>query len=311
MFPSYLKNPSTEQKAKVLQSFSKITRLVKNDSDSCKFDIEEFAWAWFTVNTRAVYYKNTTRCPKKASWETNISDDHDNLALAPFLDMFNHSSTAKIEAGMNLIPNPSRQFYEIITKTEYKKYDQVFINYGPHGNLRLYVDYGFVEDHNQNDFVPVVIDEIKEIFACNSNIDSNSPIIQNGILLVERNRLHQNMRIDYNGPSWNIAASFFIMNNLLQAKEGKSDQMKVTNEWQSVFEIEDFSGYNDVAFLLLTLIKSKSNEIAQSIDDIQSKLLVPSNAGSMATTNSFIMAHNLLKLHFYMLEGAVKCLAQS
>ena len=71
------------------------------------------------------------------------------------------------------------------------------------------------------------------------------------------------------------------------------------------------SGYNDVAFLLLTLIKSKSNGIAQSIDDIQSKLSVPSNAGSMATTNSFIMAHNLLKLHFYMLEGAVKCLAQS
>ena len=58
---------------------------------------EKFAWAWFTVNTRGVYFP----------------DQHDNLALAPFLDMFNHSAHVQVQVEQK------NQFYNL--KSRYFK----------------------------------------------------------------------------------------------------------------------------------------------------------------------------------------------
>ena len=58
---------------------------------------EKFAWAWFTVNTRGVYFP----------------DQHDNLALAPFLDMFNHSCHVQVQVEQK------NQFYNL--KSRYFK----------------------------------------------------------------------------------------------------------------------------------------------------------------------------------------------
>jgi hypothetical protein len=55
---------------------------------------EKFAWAWSTVNTRSVFLKTP------AMADMNHADC---LALIPYLDLFNHSSTARV--SMFRMPN--------------------------------------------------------------------------------------------------------------------------------------------------------------------------------------------------------------
>lgn len=215
IFPPYLKIQAVEQKNKVWKSFTKISSLVKKYSHHIDINPDEYAWAWFSVNTRAVYFKTSNNTQQGIdAHQIDLDDDHDNLALAPFLDLFNHSSMANVEAGLNLQPKASESFYEIKTNTKYRKYDQIFINYGPHCNLRLYVEYGFSEEHNENDFVPVTISEVLEIFILHLNLSPKNSFIEKALQIVQKTKLHENLRIDRNGPSWNIAALFYVMNTV-------------------------------------------------------------------------------------------------
>jgi len=47
--------------------------------------------------------------------------------------------------------NKSSNCYEIKTHKSYKKYDQVFISYGPHNNIHLLLEYGFILSDNPHD----------------------------------------------------------------------------------------------------------------------------------------------------------------
>ena len=53
----------------------------------------------------------------------------------------------QIEAGFN----KSTKCYEIRTHDSYRKYEQVFISYGPHDNQHLLLEYGFTVDNNPYD----------------------------------------------------------------------------------------------------------------------------------------------------------------
>merc|ERR550532_903808 len=102
VFPPYLKIQAFEQKNKVWKSFTKTSSLVKKYSN-IELNHDEYAWAWFTVNTRAVYFKTSNSKQNGLdAHQTDLGDDQENLALAPFLDLFNHSSMANVEAGLNL-----------------------------------------------------------------------------------------------------------------------------------------------------------------------------------------------------------------
>ena len=47
--------------------------------------------------------------------------------------------------------------------TPVKKYDQAFINYGPHSNMKLLTEYGFALKSNINNFCPVFLGKINTI----------------------------------------------------------------------------------------------------------------------------------------------------
>lgn len=49
---------------------------------------EEFLWAWYSVNSRSVFYKDDL-C-------SYFEDDSNNIALAPYLDLLNHSCSANV-----------------------------------------------------------------------------------------------------------------------------------------------------------------------------------------------------------------------
>lgn len=72
--------------------------------------------------------------------------------------MFNHSNSAEVEINID-----SRHgLYILKSLTPYQKYDQVFIKYGSHSNLKLLLEYGFILPNNVNDFVEFSFNEIME-----------------------------------------------------------------------------------------------------------------------------------------------------
>nr|DBA34504.1 TPA: hypothetical protein GDO54_002055 [Pyxicephalus adspersus] len=110
-------------------------------------------WAWCTVNTRTVYMKHAKRdC---------FSSEPDVYALAPFLDLLNHSPGVQVDAAFN----EEVRCYEIRTKVPYRKYDQVFICYGHHDNQRLLLEYGFVASNNPHRSVYVTRDVMLQFLS--------------------------------------------------------------------------------------------------------------------------------------------------
>jgi hypothetical protein len=109
------------------------------------FTYHRFIWAYYTVNTRAIYISDK----KQKCLSINIKGD-DNLALAPLLDLFNHTCETVADARLVSMSN-DEEFYQIKTLKSYESKTQVFINYGAHSNIKLYLEYGFFITNNPLD----------------------------------------------------------------------------------------------------------------------------------------------------------------
>jgi hypothetical protein len=59
--------------------------------------------------------------------------------------------------------NKSSNCYEIKTHKSYKKYDQVFISYGPHNNIHLLLEYGFILPDDPHDVYEI---DFGKFFPC-------------------------------------------------------------------------------------------------------------------------------------------------
>ncbi|XP_067674441.1 SET domain-containing protein 4-like isoform X2 [Haliotis asinina] len=130
---------SISEQTRVQDIFASIRDfLQKHVSDFKAFTYERFRWAWCVVNTRSVYVKI------QESPYLSLMERETNVALAPYLDLLNHSAEAKVEARVN----EESGRYEIVTADEYQKYDQVFIHYNPYSNDELFIEYGFTLPHN-------------------------------------------------------------------------------------------------------------------------------------------------------------------
>ena len=76
---------------KIKESYRKISEYCKSEWTAFHqlLTLDVFTWAWYVINTRSVYYKRPT-CKFLSP------DEEDHLALAPFLDLLNHSATANV-----------------------------------------------------------------------------------------------------------------------------------------------------------------------------------------------------------------------
>ncbi|CAG5132094.1 unnamed protein product, partial [Candidula unifasciata] len=122
------------------KAFTKIRTFVMNCAASYEhmFRESDVRWAWSTVNTRSVYLQ-TDPHPVLI-----LDPEESHLALAPFLDLLNHSDCSQMSAGINV----KSKTYDIITQDTYKKNEQVFICYGSHDNTKLLINYGFALPNN-------------------------------------------------------------------------------------------------------------------------------------------------------------------
>ncbi|KAF9426149.1 SET domain-containing protein 4, partial [Podila epigama] len=130
-----------KQKAKIVADYNCVIEFLKSNQDllTRPLDYDEYEWAWLVVNTRCIYLDAKKQVAA------------DNIALAPMLDFLNHTHDAKTEGRFCT----KTRSYQIKTLLPYKKGEQVFINYGPHDNCFILVEYGFVTPENPYNYVTV------------------------------------------------------------------------------------------------------------------------------------------------------------
>ncbi|KAM6293689.1 SET domain-containing protein 4 isoform 1-T1 [Porphyrio hochstetteri] len=157
------------------------------------FNYSALEWAWCTINTRTIYMKHSQReC---------FSLEPDVYALAPYLDLLNHSPNVQVKAAFN----ERTRRYEIWTNSLCKKYEEVFICYGPHDNQRLLLEYGFVATDNPHSSVYVSSDTLLRYFPPLDK-QRNAKIS----ILKDHNFL-ENLTFGWDGPSWRLLTAIKLL----------------------------------------------------------------------------------------------------
>ncbi|NXO20981.1 SETD4 protein, partial [Cisticola juncidis] len=159
LLPKPLKKKAQEQKMMIQELFSSSKAFFSSlqplfaENTGTIFNYSALEWAWCTVNTRTIYMKHPHReC---------FSLEPDVYALAPYLDLLNHSPNVQVKAAFN----EQTRSYEIWTNSQCRKYQEVFICYGPHDNQRLLLEYGFIAMDNPHSSVYVSADTLLKYFS--------------------------------------------------------------------------------------------------------------------------------------------------
>nr|XP_002188626.4 SET domain-containing protein 4 isoform X1 [Taeniopygia guttata] len=199
LLPKPLQKKAQEQKMliqELFQSsrafFSSLQPLFAEDTGNI-FNFSALQWAWCTVNTRTIYMKHPHReC---------FSLEPDVYALAPYLDLLNHSPNVQVKAGFN----EQTRSYEIWTDSQCKKYQEVLICYGPHDNQRLLLEYGFVATDNPHSSVYVSADTLLKYF---SPLDKQR---EAKVSILKDHDFLENLTFGWEGPSWRLLTALKVL----------------------------------------------------------------------------------------------------
>ncbi|NP_001404055.1 SET domain-containing protein 4 isoform X2 [Mus musculus] len=199
LLPSPLKAKAEEQRARVQDLFtsargffSTLQPLFAEPVDSV-FSYRAFLWAWCTVNTRAVYLRSRR--------QECLSAEPDTCALAPFLDLLNHSPHVQVKAAFN----EKTRCYEIRTASRCRKHQEVFICYGPHDNQRLLLEYGFVSVRNPHACVPVSADMLVKF------LPAADKQLHRKITILKDHGFTGNLTFGWDGPSWRLLTALKLL----------------------------------------------------------------------------------------------------
>ncbi|XP_069727989.1 SET domain-containing protein 4 [Phaenicophaeus curvirostris] len=199
LFPEPLRKKAQEQRTTVHELymsskafFSSLQPLFAENTETI-FNYSALEWAWCTVNTRTIYMKHSQReC---------FSLEPDVYALAPYLDLLNHSPNVQVTGAFN----EQTRSYEIRTNSQCKKYEEVFICYGPHDNQRLLLEYGFVAMNNPHSSVYVSSDTLLKYFPpLDKQRNAKISILKDHDFL-------ENLTFGWDGPSWRLLTALKLL----------------------------------------------------------------------------------------------------
>ncbi|KAM6420060.1 SET domain-containing protein 4 isoform 1-T1 [Pluvialis apricaria] len=199
LLPEPLRKKAEEQRATVHELymsskafFSSLQPLFAENTGTI-FNYSALKWAWSTINTRTIYMKHSQReC---------FSLEPDVYALAPYLDLLNHSPNVQVKAAFN----EQTRSYEIRTNSRCKKYKEVFICYGPHDNQRLLLEYGFVAMNNPHSCVYVTSDTLLKCFPpLDKQRNAKISILKDHDFL-------ENLTFGWDGPSWRLLTALKLL----------------------------------------------------------------------------------------------------
>ncbi|BFZ06221.1 hypothetical protein BsWGS_09259 [Bradybaena similaris] len=178
------------------KAFTKIRAFIKNCESSYEhmFSESDVRWAWSTVNTRSVYLQTDPHAL------LILDPEESHLALAPFLDLLNHSDCSQMSAGINV----KSRTYDIITQDTYKKNEQVFICYGSHDNAKLLINYGFALPSNVSNSYMFTLGDIAAIIL------EYSQHLERKLSILTEAKLDKNLVCTIDGISWSLLTALKI-----------------------------------------------------------------------------------------------------
>lgn len=230
----------------------------------------KYKWAYYVVNTRAVYI-DASLCKENMF---NIKHPN-NLALAPFLDLFNHDVNTVVKVSV-VGDDRQNQFYQIVTLKPFDEGSQVFINYGAHNNLKLYVDYGF--------FIPC--NPLDEINFDISDVQKYSCMSRNKFNFIISNNFHKNMSFTRDGLNYNATMTLFVLSTKLEKDRWK------TKMYGETFDLDEQGIINNIGISILNL---KRTEYIRALSNMKSIKL---------KTESFLIAIGLVEEYIDILDTA-------
>lgn len=187
--PDYILQKIVEQNGLIKTQYQKLMALLHVDLG---ISLDLFKWAFFVCNSRSVYIKG--KILEALITENHFRDlikDLPNMALAPFLDFFNHSDDAKVTSQLSHAESAIQRnaekiktgevqlTYQIYTQEQIRKRQQIFINYGALNNTKLLIEYGFFLPNHKSDFLEFSLNDI------NSYIKSH---LEHRLLLIPRHK---------------------------------------------------------------------------------------------------------------------------
>lgn len=172
-------------------------------------------WAFFAVNSRSVFidpYKVKRICPTKHF--ADLLSDKPNIALAPFLDLLNHSDTVATSEPEFFVPrdttDTAQLTYKLCSTASYRPYDQIFISYGTLDNTRLLLEYGFILRDNAHDCVRLDMTDVAAFLEANAR--HRKPINSNKFRFIKENQLDVEMFVcRTDGLSHNLTVVLTIL----------------------------------------------------------------------------------------------------
>ncbi|XP_074852477.1 SET domain-containing protein 4 isoform X2 [Carettochelys insculpta] len=199
LLPDPLRRKAQEQRTAVQELytssrtfFSSLQSLFTENVETV-FNYEALQWAWCTINTRTVYMKQSQReC---------FSREPDVYALAPYLDLLNHSPNVQVKAAFN----EQTRCYEVRTGSYVRRHEELFICYGPHDNQRLLLEYGFVATDNPHSEV-YVSEAILLKHVCPADEQRNMKLS-----ILKDHDLLENVTIGRDGPSWRLLTALKLL----------------------------------------------------------------------------------------------------
>lgn len=290
LLPKFISQDLEPQSRKVVNQFKIIIKSIyelekKNQfCPHCQISMRdiisfnEFKWGFYTVNTRAVYIdskKNINKC-------INIRGC-DNLALAPFLDLFNHSYDASVD--VDFVIERNNQFYQIRTLKSYGKSSQAFINYGPHSSLKLYIEYGFFIPKNPLDEIYIEYSIMKKCF----------PLSENANEFIVSNNFDKNIGFTREGLNYNAKIVLFVV----ISSHLTSDYWKMKIFGHEDFKRDEIYAINNLGIELLVM---KKNALIDRL--VKMKCLVN-------RTESFKMAIALVEEYISLLNCCSRYLTKN
>ncbi|KAK1344350.1 hypothetical protein QTO34_014917 [Cnephaeus nilssonii] len=136
-----------------------------------------------------------------AGQRQGLSAEPDTCALAPFLDLLNHSPAVQVEAAFN----EESRCYEIRTGSGCRRHEEVFICYGPHDSRRLLLEYGFVPRGNPHACVPVSQDMLVKY------LPSTDKQMNKKISILKDHDFIENLTFGWDGPSWRLLTALRLL----------------------------------------------------------------------------------------------------
>ncbi|XP_039268024.1 SET domain-containing protein 4-like isoform X2 [Styela clava] len=264
---------------------------------------DAYRWAWCCVNTRCIYSNH-----EELSIKNILKSPSDYYYLAPYLDLFNHSFSAKVNGFYNQISKA----YEINTLQRWNKFEQIFISYGPHSTEDLFLEYGFiVPGQNPNDTFNVSLDNILSVTMKLKTLCSKCRKTLTFIL--NSHYINKDWSLSYSGLSYNLSCTILIISKLYFlidksnfCKNPKSCLIILQQEKQlSSFITEIHDG--KIPFIILSyaneiktnLIKNMKSEFLDEFKEVSDKIIEDKNKERYQTIS------DLYQVTFNIFEAAM------